>query len=933
MKNRKKDDLPLKLCFTISSRIFLITKLFRFFIFKAVMKAIYFCTLSILISIQLNAQSVQFDETWANQGFVALELPDENLILNDYFLAEDDQIFAVGYTQTPESTFKKSILIKINSDGSIDNDFGENGMVRPELYYDEDHEFTDVLKRNDGTLLAVGNMESGQGPAISAFFMSFNPDGSTDTSYGDEGFSEEYGGQGSGTGYPDIYKGNSGDQFYIRTYFHQSNNFPELSVSRSGENSWYQYLGDGFDAWYQANKAYISPQDEFYLGMSYNGSSSYQGTAAVIKFNDQGMDASFGTDGVYEYAESVPGDGYSDVEGLEDGNILTIGTTEVNDLKKLIITKLDASGQLVEDFDLDGHLIYGDDSYDYYARSVHYMESEGKILIRFARNVDGVYHTGFLALDTDGNVETDFGQEGIFWADDLDLPGAIQNTELLDNENLLFSGSYTNADGNTTSYFGKLLIDFEYEGFQNNLMALNSSQTSYFREADSNRIYAVEVEAESFDGDSIFHPYANWYKSGFSCYLPDYCSILGKEVRVSQNGTHRFITGLNDTITLLFQGNINDQWIAYTSADGSDIIEATISSVEPEEYFDEEILVKTIGLQMMNSDMEPVSDPVNDWYFKFSEDRGLLAFPSLAKFPQFEQLEFEQSSMKDLVGIEGQVGVQDLDYFDVFDFEIGDEIHYEEGHSSSFTPATINIIQIALSIIDKTVYTDSLVYVVEKKLWEYSGLQSEINIQPTDTIVESMLILPDSLFDLPPARSLINQNSDLGYFGWISEGEFGTEKNFYFNDPVYMTSADSCFETAIDWGCSGGESIEHYYNGLGGPYYICESSDFSTWWRQLIYFRKGDVEWGSALSTVELANTDLPIRVYPNPSQDRIQIDFEYTSQNLEIRVLNPTGKLVDQKPFHTGFLDVSRYPAGIYFLQILEDNRILSRTKFVVQK
>jgi len=869
----------------------------------------------------ISSQSVIVDESWAEQGFATFEMLDEHLWFNDYIVAESGDIYAVGFTQETGSTFKKSILVKINSDGSIDSDFGEDGMIRPELYYDEDHQFDDVLLRDDGTILVVGNMQSGQGPAISAFFMSFNADGTLDTSYGDNGFSEEYGGMGSGTGYPDIYQGNSGDSFLIRSYFHQTNDYPEITVMRQGANSFNYFLGDGFNGWFFPHEAYISPDDAFFLPLSYNGFDYGQGTAAIAKFDETWIDDSFGIDGIYEYEESVPGDSYRHADEMNGGDIIVAGLTQIDDHDNILITQLNASGVPNENFGTDGHLIFGEEGYDYLARSVHYLESENTLIasINKSDGTTGAY--GLLAVNPDGSIQNGFGQDGIFWTDNI-LPGSIRQSHLLDDGSLLFSGVLITSEGLTTSYFGKVNFDFEYQNFQSGLMGLNSAQTSYFREFESGRIYALEIENASFEEDSIFTPRGHWYESGFQCYLPEYCSILGKEIRVSADGTHKFITGLNDTISVLFQADLGQTWIAYTSQDGELTVQAEVTGLEIEEHFGDEILVKTIDLQMLD----------NDWYFKFSAELGLMAFPSLAKFPDFEQLEFEQGAMKELVGFEGQEGVNNLERLEIFNFDVGDQIHIEQGSSSSIIPGTTSLTQEAWIILDKEVYTDSIIYDVEIRRWAYSGLTSELNIQPTDTTFETLIARTDSLFDLPPGRSLINNLDGEGTFGWLQEGEFGVEKNFYFDDPVYAFGVDSCFITAIDWGCSGGQSIEHYFEGLGGPYYICESSDFSTYWRTLKYFQKGDEEWGEPLNVKNQGESQGSLKIYPNPASNQIRIDLDYRSQNLEIRILEITGKLIRESAY-TSTVDVSSLPGGIYFLQVIEDNRIIASSKFIVQE
>lgn len=892
------------------------------------MKSALLLALFAILSHSLLAQSVQSDQSWAEDGFVMLEIPGENLVINDYYLADDGHIFAVGYTQEPGSDAKKSILVKIEGDGSLDLDFGDNGMVRPELYYDENHEFSDVVERSDGTLRANGNMNSGQGPAISAFWLELNADGTINTSEPNDGFSEEYGGQGSGTGYPDVYQGSNGDLFSSRTYFHQSYNFPELSFFRSGNFEWSYALGDGFDAWFAAGRAYISPGAVFYLPMSYNGLEAGQGSAAILKFGNEGLDLAFGNDGVYEYSESVPGDNYNHATGFGNGQILAAGKTQVGGLDKLLFTKLSDSGEPDETFGANGHFVYGDETYDYRASEVFYTDANNLAIAKISRSNDASGNNGLMAFDENGTAIENFGDNGIAWVDNL-LPGSFIRTTLIEDEALIFLGRFINDDGNISSYFGKLLLDFEFEGVQSSDMVFTSNETRYYQEG--NKTFALEMDSAAFDGDSIFYPHPQWYNNDMECYLPNSSSYIGKEIRISPDGTHRFVTGRNDTVAIHFQNSLGESWIAFESADGEEIVEATVSNIGSESYLDESYTVKTISLQMLNADLEPEDHPVNDAYFKFTDEGpGLLAFPLLASFPDFSYEIIGTSQPKELIGIAGQSGMQDLETFDIFNYEVGDEIHFEQGNQSQ---GDLSLFQVAEKVLDKTVYSDSLVYEMEIRRWYYSGPVADINLQPLDTEVVTRTIVPDSLLDLPAGRPLIE--GSFGNFHWLENAEFGPSKSYYYAGPLFdqYVADDSCYATAIDWGCFGNpETYRRYYDGLGGPYYNCTASFYFSNWRELLFYSSGGVEWGVPLSAEEQRPGYQTLHIYPNPARDRISMSGLDLHQFGEVRILNSIGKTVKAQAFQNNEVDVANLPNGLYIVLITQDGRAVYRGRFVKQ-
>jgi hypothetical protein len=85
----------------------------------------------------------------------------------------------------------------------------------------------------------------------------------------------------------------------------------------------------------------------------------------------------------------------------------------------------------------------------------------------------------------------------------------------------------------------------------------------------------------------------------------------------------------------------------------------------------------------------------------------------------------------------------------------------------------------------------------------------------------------------------------------------------------------------------------------------------------------------SVLSTesVELNN----ISVYPNPASDKIFIS-NLESNNVQIRIFNVLGKIVHQQKNNLeNGISLSRFPKGIYMLQIVSDEKKVSK-KIVIE-
>ena len=69
-------------------------------------------------------------------------------------------------------------------------------------------------------------------------------------------------------------------------------------------------------------------------------------------------------------------------------------------------------------------------------------------------------------------------------------------------------------------------------------------------------------------------------------------------------------------------------------------------------------------------------------------------------------------------------------------------------------------------------------------------------------------------------------------------------------------------------------------------------------------------------STSDLAH-QLALNIFPNPAQDYIQFGVANPSENIGVRLLSPTGQILQSTFFQSqGYLNVKAYPPGIYFLQ-----------------
>lgn len=74
------------------------------------------------------------------------------------------------------------------------------------------------------------------------------------------------------------------------------------------------------------------------------------------------------------------------------------------------------------------------------------------------------------------------------------------------------------------------------------------------------------------------------------------------------------------------------------------------------------------------------------------------------------------------------------------------------------------------------------------------------------------------------------------------------------------------------------------------------------------------------------------IRMYPNPTTGVVHIEVENPDEVLNYRIMNVYGQCVENGILHRNELSLERYPAGIYFVQLMTQNKPIITEKIIKQ-
>ncbi len=122
------------------------------------------------------------DTSFNFNGIVVTPVGSNDDAIRALAIQADGKIIAAGYSSN--GIDNDLALVRYHSDGSIDLDFGQDGIVTTSAWNGND-EITAISLGDDGSILTVGNAQGTSGHA--AVLYKYQSDGSQDVSFGDQG--------------------------------------------------------------------------------------------------------------------------------------------------------------------------------------------------------------------------------------------------------------------------------------------------------------------------------------------------------------------------------------------------------------------------------------------------------------------------------------------------------------------------------------------------------------------------------------------------------------------------------------------------------------------------------------------------------------------------------------------------------------------------
>ena len=423
--------------------------------------------------------------------------------------------------------------------------------------------------------------------------------------------------------------------------------------------------------------------------------------------------------------------------------------------------------------------------------------------------------------------------------------------------------------------------------------SVNSKRISFFNKQGDN-IKCIKIDSVGYKTDSILYPFSIFRKIEYECYTPFGYSWIGRKIIIQKNGLNVFFNKDNDSIKIKTNAQPNENWIAYKITDSTTVI-AKVISIDTLGILNFIDSVKIISFQAYNKALEPIDCAINNLSLALSKNYGFIKTVNFNLFPDLEDDNPDENQIQDyeLIGLSNpKVGVQNLTWLDVYDFQVGDEIHIlnksDQCYDVNCLSTVSTIKKTKLKYLERSDYTDSIVYRIEREesiLRQLAKKDSTSFGYVHDTIQATYK--SDSYFDKLPGEPVFYV--DQAYTNVMHNDKFVSKTT---PAEQYNRSTESRWCLPFSDGCLADLT---YLKGLGGPYYDCTGTiSFAIEVNSLAYYKKGNITGGAPLTITgeKSIASEKNINIYPNPVNDVVFVQTELQDSPCFFELSDLYGKL-----------------------------------------
>jgi len=467
-----------------------------------------------------------------------------------------------------------------------------------------------------------------------------------------------------------------------------------------------------------------------------------------------------------------------------------------------------------------------------------------------------------------------------------------------------------------------------------NFQGIRSDRTAIYKDCQGIDLLGVEVDNAGFDTDSVFEFSPTILPGGpfGDCYRGDQASWLGNGLSINSEGIHVFKNHADEDIIIKALAALNEEWICYSNTEFQVI--AKVNSVANEAFLSIEDIVKTIGFEVKDLNGNLINHQLNQMTIKLSENYGFIRVLNFYYFPNLGTYQIYPYSLKEfeLYGLNNpSLGRGNLTWQMIHDHQPGDELHtvyYDVVFHKDNDYQTDSVCKIA-KFLERGMSGDTIVYkVYEKKRIYKKATGQAAQVSTTE----------DTVWVKIPKDHIINNlaGEATAVFGgsWMVnlQANSGTRltKSFeivlLYEDDQY----EDCWSLITTDGCPDGYE---YIEGLGGPYTSCSVAFMNNSANHLVYYKKGQEEWGEPLNIIMLGLQEEKAEDYcqliQKPGEQSFVLQLNGDVLPYEVQLINMNGQLVELQKINEASWRFENTAGlkGVFIVKLINSkNQVFSR-------
>lgn len=389
------------------------------------------------------------DITFGINGAVISAAPTEDCI-ESIEIQSDGKIVAAGYTGSIGSY--DMAMARYNSNGTVDNTFGTGGVVITDI---GSTDITSATLLQDDEKILIGG-HAGSGTDWDFAVIRYSTNGSLDESFGEDGIVVTEAGISTSVARSMVLQ-NDGKILVAGISLNETNRvIILLRYNQDGEPD--QTFGTNglvtIDTEINGEANAVTLQnDEKIVVAGSNGND-----VIIVRFNSNGtLDNTFGTDGIAEVAVGPANDFANAMAIQSDGKIVAGGFSVVGPGDSdFSLTRFNSSGEIDNTFGTNGIVITPLEGKNY-MNSVA-IQSDGKIVAGGYSDVLTHYDFTLVRYNSNGTPDASFGTEGTVNTD-FDLKNDEMNSIALQSDGKIIAGGKSSFSGNSASILVRYLSD------------------------------------------------------------------------------------------------------------------------------------------------------------------------------------------------------------------------------------------------------------------------------------------------------------------------------------------------------------------------------------------------------------------------------------------------------------------------------------------